>query len=125
MVWCLLIDHENEPIGSFFEVATISKNIAHLKQKVKSMNQLVVQSAEAHQLVVWRCEKGTVLNDTNKRDEIRRLFSNGGVEMLDSKTAITKLKVLKNETLLLQIPGVFSPSSINRAILTSVARNHT
>jgi hypothetical protein len=58
-------------------------------------------------------------------DEVRMLFSDARVEMLDSTMTIAKLELRKNEKLLMQMPSVFLPSSFNRAILISVVQIHT
>jgi hypothetical protein len=110
-VWCLLINHENKPIGKLFRMPP-EEYIADLKDGIKNKNPVDLQSIDAHHLVVWRCkDKSTVLNPENMAEQVRELFSNEGVEMLNETTTMAGLRIRKNEKLLVQIPSVFSPSS--------------
>jgi hypothetical protein len=109
MIWCLLIDHDNTPSGSFFEVTAELRSVAHLKDEVKNKKQNKLKNVDADELVVWRCKnRSTAL----RKDQVVKLFSDAGVEMIDEMTTMVDLGLLDNEQLLVQVPSVFSSSSL-------------
>jgi hypothetical protein len=123
-VWCLLIDQENRPTESrsFFKVT--AEDIAQLKDEVKRVKPKALQNIDTPHLVVWRYKDQSIaLRKENWEDRVGKLFSDPGAEKIHEWTTLADLELLDNETLLVQVPGVFSPSSFNRAILISVVRN--
>jgi hypothetical protein len=124
-IWCLVIDQENKPIGSFFSVLHAG-HIADLKNEVKKAKPNALRNIDADELVVWRyTNRSTVLEGENIEEKVRELFSNEEVEKTGETTMVAKLRIQTNEKLLVKMPGVFSPSSFKCATLTSVVQNDT
>jgi hypothetical protein len=108
-VWCLLINHEKPPIGDIFYLGISPKTcIAHLKEKVMEKNPTFAKEINPDELV-WRCMDRTTAFDVNDNEPQALAFSN--VERLDTRQKVAGLSIIDSETLLVQMPSAFPPSS--------------
>ncbi|KAF5363522.1 hypothetical protein D9756_000153 [Leucocoprinus leucothites] len=103
-VWCLLVDHKNDPIGTPFVIeVVVGKSIAVLKEKVKEMTLI---TPPVHELIVWRCTDRTIdFGGDELRNHVREAFSHGKVKRLHERQTMASLRLEEEETLLVQMPA--------------------
>lgn len=117
-IWCLLIDINNMPIGSPFDVATGNiKFISHLMEKVKEKRPKALENVDAADLTLWQCKAidwpnvarsqlGQIISDIDFSDEAQAI-------LLDEAEEVKDLELVKKEKLLVRTPGMFPHSSLN------------
>jgi hypothetical protein len=55
IVWCLVINHENKPLGNVFSVRIPSTDsVADLKKAIKKKTEPVLNHFAANELCVWK-----------------------------------------------------------------------
>ncbi|KAK1227057.1 hypothetical protein PQX77_009967 [Marasmius sp. AFHP31] len=103
-IWCLVVDHKNQPSGRLFQVSVDNTvNIADLKNKIKEMSPELDHLA-ANFLTVWRCTNEEITLE-NVRNRVEGIFSQKQAECLDEWKTIGELAVSGREALLVQKPG--------------------
>jgi hypothetical protein len=103
-VYCLLIDHANNPLGSPERVS--AESIVNLRHRVKDQNASELQRVDASNLVVWRCKP--ILFTKATTDEIKALnFKTAAVKL--TVDDISDLGLDEEEMLIIQMPGAFYP----------------
>jgi hypothetical protein len=106
-VVCLVIDHENKPIGDFFRVI-LENNIIKLRKKVKEERANDLKDVDAPHLVVWRCKGEQVFDDEDSGKlelQVRTVFDKKEVTQLDGRRKINELELSDSEVLLIQVPS--------------------
>jgi hypothetical protein len=96
------------------------KNIDNLKKQVKK-EKSIMKDVKASALVVWRCTDRSVPFDTKDRKtfehRIQEAFSNQKVQILNSREKFADLDVSEDETLFVQMPGVFLAPTFHASII--------
>jgi hypothetical protein len=67
-LWCLVIDHNQEPIGSCFLVSDLPRHacVEHLRKKVKKEKPNVLANVDTDHLKVWKVENPESVHSTKE-----------------------------------------------------------
>ncbi|KZT02786.1 uncharacterized protein LAESUDRAFT_388704 [Laetiporus sulphureus 93-53] len=119
-IWCLLIDHKKEPIGTLFTVKISSDaDVNDLRAKVKEKRSVDTAGVDSARLIVWRCMDSTIIFDDEDpktlKDQVSEAFSNQKLEVLRVSETIADLKLSKEETLLVQMPEPIAVPTVAQA----------
>ncbi|ESK86345.1 hypothetical protein Moror_5052 [Moniliophthora roreri MCA 2997] len=105
-IWCLVVDHKNQPIGGFFRVF-VRDEIADLQLKVKETRSHDLKDVDAARLEVWKCTNQAIALDRKKlKDQVGEVFSERQVELLEAWQTIADLQVSEQDSLLVRVPDI-------------------
>ncbi|KAG6829692.1 hypothetical protein H0H92_003810 [Tricholoma furcatifolium] len=111
-IWCLLINHENCPIGSSFEVS-VERNMGELKERVKEKRPWDLEGIDPAQLAVWRCRYRypgpcIIFNDENLeilQQQVNMVFNYNAFESVSPRSKVEALNLAENEIIFLKLPN--------------------
>src|SRR6266446_2499174 len=101
-VWCLVVDHDNRPIGRPLKVEVSSDaDVDDLTEKVKDKASPRLDDTAAFELEVWRFTNSPAKFVDNDREVLEELvskaFSNRGVKKLRTRQVIAHLNISNGE----------------------------
>lgn len=107
-VWCLIIDHNCEPLGRIFDVEP-GKNVSSLRRAVKQENPVTLKDVDPAHLTVLRGVDTTAILDYNASDDLNQRVLAAlsiGYKELSPQQTIASLAITDEEALLIQLAGV-------------------
>lgn len=108
LVWCLIINHNHEPLGNVFEVEA-GRTLASLRKAVKQEAPAKLKDVDPDDLIVLRGTDTTAIVNYDGSDDMYeqvRTAMSFGCKILPSMHKITQLAITDNEVLLIQLPGI-------------------
>jgi hypothetical protein len=121
-VWCLLVDYKKQPNGKVFSVRMSYEDcIDDLKKEVKKQTAPQLDDIASNHLIVWKCPGLTFVEDSEGNalepgvDISRVDFTNSqSAFILGESRNVAALNLTEADTLLAEMPGVFSLILTNR-----------